>query len=94
MDSNKKKDLSDAKRLDEEQAKGVVADPSTSTDDFNSLPAAERAPKLEACENKAFHDSCSWTHNGQTYYGRCVYNQLAFQKELYCSDVFRDEEKK
>ncbi|MCM1052072.1 MAG: hypothetical protein NC349_08930 [Paenibacillus sp.] len=92
MDSSNKKDLSDAKRLDDAQAKGVVADPSTSTDDLNFLPASIDKPKLDACIGKKFHDPCFWTHNYITYYGRCVYNQLAFEKELYCSDIFRDEE--
>lgn len=90
MKEDKKNDLSNAKRLDESQAKGITAE---GEENFDSLPAAERAPKLEACEGKGFHDSCSWQHNGVTYYGRCVYNQLSFQKELYCSDVFKKDEK-
>ncbi len=91
MKDDKKPDLSNAKRLDESQAKGISAE---GEEDFNSLPEEKRAPKLEACDGKAFHDSCSWQNNGVTYYGRCVYNQLAFQKELYCSDVFKKNEEK
>lgn len=89
MKEDKNNDLSNAKRLDESQAKGITAE---GEENFDSLPAEERAPKLEACEGKGFHDSCSWQHNGVTYHGRCVYNQLAFQKELYCSDIFKKDE--
>lgn len=88
MKDNKKLDLSNAQHLDESQAKNITAE---GEEDFNSLPEEKKAPKVEACEGKGYHDYCTWEHEGVLYSGRCVYNPYALSPELYCSDVFKKD---